>query len=76
MITFKKLINNKVYFWLIFVSMTFMSYLSIYFSLVYKKPDYLINTHEWICVTTESKYVTTENSSKMFYEVKENEDEN
>ena len=41
-----------------------------------EKPDYLINTHEWICETTESKYVTTENSSKMFYEVKENEDEN
>ena len=36
------------------------------------KPDYLINTHEWICESTESKYVTTENSDKMFYDVYEN----
>jgi hypothetical protein len=38
------------------------------------KPDYLINTHEWICESTKSKYVTTENSDRMFYDVKDNDD--
>ena len=36
------------------------------------RPDYKINTHEWICEMTESKYVTTEDSDKMFYDVKDN----
>jgi len=38
------------------------------------KPDYLINTHEWICESTVSKYTTTEDSNRMFYDVKEKSD--
>ena len=37
----KKLNRDRLYFSLFFLSLTFVSYLSIYFSLVYEKPDYL-----------------------------------
>ena len=37
------------------------------------RPDYIINSHEWICEMTESKYITT--SDEYFYDVTESKND-
>ena len=38
---FKNLTQDRGYFVLVFICLTFFSYLAVYFSLVYDKPDYI-----------------------------------
>ncbi len=50
MVTIKSLVKDRLYFVLFFVSLTLISYLSIYFSLVYDKPGYfpIVNPYFYI----------------------------
>jgi len=50
MVILKNLIKDRLYFVLFFISLTLISYLSIYFSLVYNKPEYfpVVNPYFYI----------------------------